>query len=58
MRFGGFDTFESNEDKNLNQIILSLTAEELEIPKTSSVSLYYENIWKQMVHKQRLQAGT
>lgn len=47
--FGGFDTFESNEDKNLNQIILSLTAEELEIPKTSSVSLYYENIWKQMV---------
>lgn len=47
--FGGFDTFESNEDKNLNQIILSLTAEELEIPKTNSVSLYYENIWKQMV---------
>lgn len=47
--FDGFDTFESNEDKNLNQIILSLTAEELEIPKTSSVSFYYENIWKQMV---------
>ena len=47
--FDGFDTFESNEDKNLNQIILSLTAEELEILKTSSVSFYYENIWKQMV---------
>ena len=47
--FDGFDTFESNEDKNLSQIILSLTAEELEIPKTSSVSFYYENIWKQMV---------
>ena len=47
--FGGFDTFESDSDKNLNQIILSLTAEELVIPKTRSVSFYYENIWKQMV---------
>ena len=36
--FGGFDTFESDSDKNLNQIILSLTAEELVIPKTRSVS--------------------
>ena len=40
--FGGFDTFESDSDKNLNQIILSLTAEELVIPKTRSVSFYYE----------------
>ncbi len=47
--FGGFDTFESDSDKNLNQIILSLTAEGLVIPKTRSVSFYYENIWKQMV---------
>lgn len=50
--WGSLDAFDDSNNQNINQVILRFTAEELCIPKKSSVSKYYENVWRQMVREE------
>lgn len=48
----GYDMFgEDNSQNDINELVLTFTAEEVCVPKKRSVSQYYENVWRQMVRE-------